>query len=288
MNEYVIFADSGCDIPKAVLKEWGVKSCDLLVTFVGESKVYPDSELAPTVLYDRMRKGDVAKTSAVNTEAFTALFEEEAQKGKDVFYLGFSSGLSATFHCAELAMKALSEKYEGQRFIAVDSLAASAGYGLLLYTLVEKKKAGATVEEIAAYAEEKKGSVCHWFTVDTLEYLKRGGRVSPTVAFVGNLLGIKPVLHVDDEGHLVNVSKTRGRRPALKALADKFGELAEDKENGPIFVCHADCLKDVEILESMLQADYGRSIDRVVEIGAVIGSHAGPGTIALFFFGKQR
>lgn len=286
MNEYVIFADSGCDIPKAVLEEWGVKYCDLLVTFVGESRTYPDSELAPITLYNRMRNGESAKTSAINVETFTTCFEEEAKKGKDILYLGFSSGLSSTFHSAELAMKALSEKYEGQRFVAVDSLAASAGFGLLLYMLVEMKKEGKSIDELAAFATEKRGNVCHWFTVDNLDYLKRGGRISPTLAFVGNLLGIKPVLHVDDAGHLVNVSKVKGRRAALKALADKFGEDAE--ENSPIFISHADCLKDAELLEGMLKASYGRVADRVVEIGAVIGSHAGPGTIALFFFGKQR
>ena len=288
MNEYVIFTDSGSDIPKALLAEWGVKSADLLVTFVGESKVYPDSELAPIDLYNRMRNGEMAKTSAINVEAFTALFEEEAAKGKDILYLGFSSGLSTTFHCSELAIKALAEKYPEQRFVAIDSLAASAGLGLLIYAMAEMKKAGASLDEVAAFAEEKKGNMCHWFSVDSLEYLKRGGRVSPTVAFVGNLLGIKPVLHVDDEGHLVNVTKARGRKLALKTLADKFGELAEDKENGLIFVSHADCMKDVEALNEMLKADYGRTIDRIVDIGAVIGSHAGPGTIALFFFGNQR
>lgn len=288
MREYVIFTDSGCDIPKALLQEWGVECCDLLVTFVGEDKAYADSELDPIAFYDRMRKGDMAKTSAVNVDAFLNAFEKEAEKGKSVLYLGFSSGLSATFHCAELAMKQLSEKYPDGKFLAVDSLAASAGQGLLLYSLVEMKKEGKSIDELAAFAVEKRGNMCHWFTVDTLEYLKRGGRVSPAVAFVGNLLGIKPVLHVDDEGHLVNVSKSRGRKAALKALADKFGELAEDKENGTIFVSHADCMKDVESLEAMLQADYNRKIDRVVNIGAVIGSHAGPGTIAIFFYGKQR
>ena len=288
MREYVIFTDSGCVIPRATLEEWGVRLLDLLVTFVGEETVYPDSALDPTAFYDRMRKGDMAKTSAINVEAFLEAFSEEAEKGKDILYLGFSSGLSATFHCAELAMKQLSEKYPEGKFLAVDSLAASAGQGLLLYSLVEMKKEGKSIEALATFAEERRCNVCHWFTVDNLDYLKRGGRVSPTVAFVGNLLGIKPVLHVDNQGHLINVGKSRGRKAALKALADKFGELAEDKENGTIFVSNADCMKDVEALEAMLLADYNRKIDRVVSIGAVIGSHAGPGTIAIFFYGKQR
>ncbi|MBP3437073.1 MAG: DegV family protein, partial [Clostridia bacterium] len=150
------------------------------------------------------------------------------------------------------------------------------------------KEAGATVEELSSFVQKRRLHLCHWFTVDDLEYLKRGGRVSPTVAFVGNLLGIKPVLHVDNEGHLINVSKVRGRKAAIKALADKLGELGEDLKSSPVFISHGDCEADAQLLADMVKERFGVSVDRIVDIGAVIGSHSGPGTLAIFFYGKER
>ncbi|MBE6768379.1 MAG: DegV family protein [Ruminococcaceae bacterium] len=287
MNPYVIYTDSACDISPAMLEEWGVKRCDLSFQFVGEETVYTNFELTPKEFYQRMRDGGVAKTSAVNSEAFRQLFEEELKNGNDVLYIGFSSGLSTTYNCARMAAAELEEAYEGRRVCAVDTLSASAGFGMLLYLAVREKEKGATLEEVARFVEEQRMHQCHWFTVDDLVYLKRGGRVSSAVALLGGVLGIKPVLHMDDEGHLINRFKVRGRKAALKALADKYGELAVDRE-GPVFISHGDCEEEAAQLAAMLKEEYGITVDLTVNVGPVIGAHSGPGTMALFFIGKER
>ena len=288
MNNYVILVDSACDISPDLLKEWGVYHKPLHFRFNDSDTEYADGSVDIKEFYDKMRAGGVAKTAAVNVEVFSNLFEEHLKDGMDVLYLGFSSGLSTTYNSARIAAEQLREKYPDSKILTVDTLAASAGFGLLLYLTVEKKNAGATVEEAAAFAEATKLNICHWFTVDDLVYLKRGGRVSATTAFVGNALGIKPVMHVDNDGHLINVTKVRGRKTAIAALADKFGELAVDRENGRIFISHGDCMKDVQELENLLKTRYNATVDIITNVGAVIGSHSGPGTLALFFVGNVR
>ena len=157
-----------------------------------------------------------------------------------------------------------------------------------MYLTVQKKNAGASIEEAHAFAEEIKPKLCHWFTVDDLIYLKRGGRISPASYFVGNLLGIKPVLHMDDDGHLISMAKVRGRRTSVMALADKYGQLAEDKAGGTVFISHADCMADAEELSKILKDRYGAEAQLITDVGPVIGAHSGPGTLALFFVGKER
>lgn len=288
MKDYIICTDSGCDIRRNILEEWGVPYVELTFRFDQEDKDYTDKDIAIKDFYDRMKEGSIAKTSAVNPDTFTGMFEQHVSQGKDVLYLGFSSGLSTTCNSAHIAAKELSEQYPDNKVLVVDTLCASAGQGLLLYLVLQKKELGYSVEEAAAYAEEIKAKICHWFTVDDLEYLKRGGRISPTVALVGNVLGVKPVLHVDNEGHLVNKLKVRGRKAALKVLAEKYGELAEDVQGGTVFICNADCMQDVETLKDMIKEKYGAKVELVTDIGPVIGAHAGPGTIAVFFVGKER
>ena len=288
MNNYVILTDSACDIKPELLMEWGVHHESLTFRFNDSETEYADGSVDIKEFYDKMRAGGVAKTAAVNAEIFSNLFETHLKNGLDVLYLGFSSGLSTTYNSARIAAEQLREKYPERKILTVDTLAASAGFGLLLYLTVEKKNTGATIEEAAAFAEETKLHICHWFTVDDLVYLKRGGRVSATTAFVGNALGIKPVMHVDNEGHLINVTKVRGRKTAIAALADKYGELAVDRENGRVFISHGDCLKDVQELENLLKTRYNATVDVITNVGAVIGSHSGPGTLALFFVGNVR
>lgn len=288
MNNYVILVDSACDISPDLLKGWGVYHKPLHFRFNDSDTEYADGSVDIKEFYDKMRAGGVAKTAAVNVEVFSNLFEEHLKSGMDVLYLGFSSGLSTTYNSARIAAEQLREKYPDSKILTVDTLAASAGFGLLLYLTVEKKNAGATVEEAAAFAEATKLNICHWFTVDDLVYLKRGGRVSATTAFMGNALGIKPVMHMDDAGHLINITKVRGRKTAIAALADKYGELAVDRENGRIFISHGDCLKDVQELENLLKTRYNATVDIITNVGAVIGSHSGPGTLALFFVGNVR
>ena len=288
MKDYVIFTDSGSDLPIDLMKDWGVQCLDLTYRFEGEEKEYKNGEMESKAFYDRMREGAVAKTAAVNMDTFKTAFEAVLKEGKDVLYVGFSSGLSATYHSSTLAAEELMEEYPDSKVITVDTLAASAGLGMLVWLAVEAKKNGGTVEEVAQAVENHKMNLAHWFTVDDLEYLKRGGRVSPAVAFVGGLLGIKPVLHVDNEGHLIKRSAVRGRKAALKALVDKYMELACCPGASPIYFCNADCAGDVEILKGLVKEACGSDVDLVVDIGPVIGAHSGPGTIAIFFLGKER
>ena len=289
MRDYVIFTDSACDIKPELLGEWGVPYRNLTFRFDGEDKEYSNDDMTVAEFYNRMRAGGVAKTAAINAEAFAEMFEEKALKqGKDVLYIAFSSGLSTTYNSGRIAALQLKEKYPEAKIIAVDTLAASAGEGLMLYLTVQEKKKGATIEEAEAFVRDLIGRMGIWFTVDDLVYLKRGGRVSPTAAFVGNLLGIKPVLYMDNEGHLIPVSKVRGRRTSIMAMADKYTEKAVDKANGTVFISHGDCLADAQLLADILKERHGVEVKIITDVGPVIGAHSGPGTIALFFVADAR
>lgn len=287
MSNFILCTDSGCDIRESVLKEWDIPCLQLTFKFDGEDTEHTENDMQIKDFYDSMREGKVAKTSAINPDTFSETFEGFLKDGKDVLYLSFSSGLSTTFNSARLAAEELSETYTDRKIIVVDSLCASAGQGLLLYLALQKKNEGATIEEVAKYIEDTKLNLCHWFTVDNLVYLKRGGRVSPTVAFVGSVLGIKPVLHVDNEGHLISKEKVRGRKTALNTLISKYEELALDK-NGIVFISSADCKEDTDYMEKEFTERYGARVELITDIGPVIGAHAGPGTMAVFFLGKER
>jgi DegV family protein with EDD domain len=287
MNDYIIFADSCCDISPELLAEWGVPYSNMTFTFEGDDKSYIDTDISNKEFYDRMRQGAIAKTAAINTDAFIRAFTPILQEGKDILYVAFSSGLSTTVNCAHMAADDLKEQFPDRKIVIVDTLAASAGGGLMTYMAVEKKKAGASLDENAAYLESLVPQHCIWFIVDDLEYLKRGGRVSPLVAFAGGLLGIKPVLQMDSEGHLIKVSTARGRKKAIEALAAKYAELSCEEKNTPIFISHGDCEEDAKILVDLLEKQGGKTT-LLTKIGPVIGSHSGPGAIALFFIGKHR
>lgn len=286
MSEYVIMSDTGCDIEFETLREWGVGFRGLSFHFEGDRE-YQEGEMPKSEFYARMRAGDVSKTSAVNSQSFKELFEETLREDKDILYLGFSSGISATSNSAQMAANELREEYPQRKIITIDTLAASAGQGLMIYYAVEKKKAGADIEENAQYIRDMIPHLAHWFTVEDLVYLKRGGRVSATAAFAAGVLGIKPVLHVDDEGRLINMMKVRGRDMSLKTIAKKYVETAKDPK-GIYFMSHGDCLEDAKKLESMIEAEGGGKCALFTTIGTIIGSHAGPGTIALFFLADGR
>ena len=288
MSEYMIFTDSSCDIPESTLEQWNVKELKLTFHFTDSEKEYTNSDIPAKKFYDLMREGKVAKTSAVNMETFKQAFEPVLKEGKDLLYIGFSSGLSNTVNAGQLAANELLESYPERKIIVVDTLCASAGQGLLVRLAVDKRDSGASLEELAAYLEENKLHLCHEFTVDDLVYLKRGGRVSPTVALIGTMLSIKPVMHVDNEGHLIKVGQVRGRKAALKALVNKYSEKALDPEHGLIFICQADCMDDAKRVEEMIQARHNNNVDMIVYTGQVIGAHSGPGTLALFYLGKER
>lgn len=286
MNEYRIFTDSACDLSAEVLRLWGVKFCSLSFMFDGESRSYENYELPAPVFYQFMRDGKTAQTSAINPNSFSHAFERELKKGRDILYLGFSSALSTTCNSARIAAEELMEQYPERKILVVDTLGASAGQGLLVYLTVQQKRAGASVEEAARFAEENKQRICQWFTTDTLTYLKRGGRVSSASAVFGNMLDIRPLMHVDEEGKLTNTAKVRGRKATVRALADKAIQSAE--EGCPIFISHADCEEDAIALAHMIRDARGLKTEIITDVGPVIGAHAGPGTLALFFVGNER
>lgn len=288
MSNYIIYTDSGCDIAPEVLNQWGVKCVSLTFKFDDSDKECTNADMSSKDFYAQMRVGKTARTSAANIDTFKEVFEAELKDGKDILYIGFSSGLSGTYNSGRVAAEELSANYAERTIITIDSLCASAGEGLLVYFAKEEQAKGASLDEVAKLVNELAPKMCHWFSVDDLQHLKRGGRISPATALVGNLLGIKPVLHVDDEGHLINVSKARGRKAALKALADKYTELAENPKDSVIFISHADCIDDVIILEDMVKEEHGIGFAHIADIGPVIGSHAGPGTIAIFYIAKER
>ena len=287
-GKYVIYADSGADISPVKLDEWGVKSCPLTFTFEGEEKSYAGEEMKSRDFYARMRDGKIAHTAALNYSTASEIFRSELESGNDVFYLAFSSGLSSTFATSCTVAEDLMSEFPDRRVVVVDSLAASSGHGLLLWLCAKKKADGADIDELKAYAEGIRLNICHWFTVDDLVYLRRGGRVSAATALAGTVLGIKPVLHVDDEGHLINMMKVRGRKASIKAIADKFGELRNPAYDDAVFISHGDCFEDARLLAQTVKERFGVKVALINDIGPVIGAHSGPGTLALFFVGEHR
>lgn len=288
MNDYVIFTDSACDIAPKLLEQWGIRYASLTYTFDGDDKTYINTDMTNEEFFGRMRQGGRPKTAAVNADAFASAFKPVLDEGKDILYVGFSSAISATVNSAHIAKEELVQQYPRRTIRIVDTLAASAGSGMMAYLASEKKKAGASLEENAAYLEALVPRLCIWFSVDDLEYLKRGGRVSPLVAMAGSVLGIKPVLMMDDTGSLVKATTVRGRKKAIEALADKYGELSCEEKNTPIFISHAEYEDAAKQLATLLKERYGAEVTLISQIGPVIGSHSGPGTLALFFIGKNR
>lgn len=290
MSEYVIVTDSSADLDAAEVKELELQVIPLKFTIGGATySDYPDNrDMDPHTFYERLRAGEVATTAALNLEDAKGVFEPILKEGKDVLMLAFSSGLSSSCQACLLAAGELAEEYPNRKIYVVDTLCASRGQGLLVYHTVMKKRAGATIEEARDFAENNKLHLCHWFTVDDLMFLKRGGRVSATAAALGTMLSIKPVLHVDNEGHLINISKSRGRKSSIKAMVDKTAELAIDPGGQTMFICHGDCLEEAEQLAQMVRERFGTKDIRIGYTGTVIGAHSGPGTLALFFLGSER
>lgn len=284
---YMIFTDSACDLTPEVLASLNVKYAPLTFRFNHIDKDFNDGGMPSKEFYQMMRDGGVAKTSAVSAKVLHDLFEPDVAAGNDVLYLGFSSGLSTTYNSGRLACEDLMHEYPERTCIAIDSLAASAGQGLFVYLVAKKRDEGVSLQELAAYAEEIRPHMAHWFTVDDLVYLKRGGRVSAATAVIGGMLNIKPVLHVDDEGHLISMSKVRGRKASIKALAEKYASTCSDKTM-PVFISNGDCIADAEELGHLIEAAGGPFPEIITTIGPVIGAHSGPGTLALFFYADKK
>ena len=288
MSNYQIITDSCCDFTKAQYRDLDVKYVPLILNYMGQSiPGYTEADELHA-FYDGIREGEMPTTAAANPTNWTDAMEPVLQEGRDVLVLTFSSGLSTTYQSAVIAAEELKEIYPDRKIQVVDTLCASMGQGLLVWYACRKRDEGMGLEELYAWVEENKLHLCHWFTVDDLMHLKRGGRISAATALVGTMLQIKPILHVDDEGHLINVAKARGRKASLDALAKKVSELGAGYDNSTMFISHGDCREDAEYLAAQLKEKYGAKEVRINYVGAVIGSHAGPGTVALFFLGDHR
>ena len=289
-KEYVIMTDSSCDLPQELADQLGLEVLPLEVMADGKNyRNWLDGrEIGFKEFYKLAREGTELKTSAVNTAAFEEKMEELLKEDRDILYIGFSTGLSTTYNSGEAAARELREKYPDRKIYTVDTLAASLGQGMIIYYAAKKKEAGATIEEVRDFVENEKLHMCHWFTVDDLNYLKRGGRISAATAAVGTMLSIKPVMHMDNEGHLVAVGKARGRKAALCQLLDTMGELGEGLEGQTTFICHSDCMDDAQYVASQMKERFGVAQVNINWIGPVIGAHTGPGTIGIFFWGSER
>ena len=290
MASYVIVTDSSADLSAQMAEKAGVQVLPLRFTVGGKTYYnWPDNrEMDPKVFYRMLREGEVATTAAVNISQYLDMLEPILQSGTDVLVLSFSSGLSTTYDSSRLAAEELREKYPQRKIFAVDTLCASLGQGLLVWHAAQLKDQGKSIEEVRDWVEENKLHLCHQFTVDDLHFLKRGGRISATTAVVGTMLKIKPVLHVDNEGKLVNIGKARGRKASLKALVDRMEETAIDPAGQTVFISHGDCMEDAEYVAGMVKERMGVQDVRINYVGPVIGAHSGPGTLALFHLGSRR
>lgn len=289
MTDYVIVTDNTADLPYSYYKEHGMEYTYLTYTMDGQS-YGKNQELEFSDFYARMRNGSMPTTSQVNAEEAKEVFCPILEQGKDILYLAFSSGLSGTYNSVRLAAEELQEEYPERKIVVIDTLSASLGEGLLVDKAVELKEQGLSLEENAAWLEEHKLNLCHVFTVDDLFHLHRGGRVSKVAAVVGTMINLKPVLHVDNEGHLIPLKNVHGRKKSLSGLVSLMEEqIGEWKDkNTKIFISHGDCREDAEYVAKLVKEKFGYETFLINYVGATIGAHSGPGTIALFFWGDHR
>lgn len=288
MQNYIILTDSGTDFTEELVKECDVVKIELSIIIEGEDPK-PNNTVDNKELYSLLRAKKKATTSAINVEDFKNVMRKYLDEGKDILYLGFSSGLSSTYHAGKLACEELSEEYPERSLCAVDTLCASLGQGLLVYHAAKMRLDGKSMDEVKEFAESNKLKLCHWFTVDDLFFLKRGGRVSAATAVLGTVLGIKPIMHVDNNGKLVKVGTVKGRRASIDALCEKVKTGAIDAKNKLVaFISHGDCEEDAKYLAEKVKREAGFKEVIIGYVGSVIGSHSGPGTLALFYLGAER
>lgn len=289
MSEYVITTDNNSDLPEKYFKDHGVGCMYLSYSMNGKNYTH-ENFLPEHEFYEAMRNGSMPTTAQVNPENAKALLEPYLKEGKDILHIAFSSGLSGTYNSSRIAAEELMEEYPDRKIIVVDSLAASLGQGLLVWLAQQKKELGQTLEDVADWVEKNKLKMVHLFTVDDLNHLYRGGRVSRTTAIVGSMLNIKPVLHVDNEGKLTAIGKVRGRKKALQELVklmdEKIGSFGADCDT--IFISHGDCEQDAQYVAAKVKEKYNIKNIIINQVGATIGAHSGPGTMALFFVGDVR
>ncbi|MEG6572653.1 DegV family protein [[Clostridium] cellulosi] len=285
-----IITDSTANLPEEIIDEFDIKVISVPYFIGGKEYQGYEKGKKPHLkeFYDAMRKGEVATTAQMSRESCRNAFESSLKEGRDFIYIGFSSALSGMMNTASLVADELRKEYPERKFYVIDSLSASMGQGLLVYYAAVARQEGKDIDEVKASVEEKIPKLCHWFTVDDLKYLKRGGRISSTTALVGTLMGIKPILHVDDKGRIVSVGKVRGRRNSIEEVFKRMKERCLDTEDQMIFIAHSDCENDAKYLASLVKNEYKVKGLKIGYIDAVIGAHSGPGTLAVFFLGTER
>lgn len=287
MSSYVILTDTACDLPESYTKGNNIDVIPLYYTI--DNVIYGgEKNLEPSKFYSKMREGMMPTTQAVNPEMARTAMESHLKNEEDILYLAFSSGLSSSCQSAMIAAEELKAEYPNRKIEVIDTLCASLGQGLMVYYSVEKKKQGLSLEENAEYIRSLIPHLVHQFTVDDLFHLHRGGRVSKTVAIIGTMVNVKPVMHVDNEGKLVPTGTCRGRKKSLNKLVDNMEKLAEGYENPMVMISHGDCLEDAEYVKKQVETRLGCKNFLINFVSPTIGAHSGPGTLALFFVGKER
>lgn len=286
-RNYLIITDNTCDLPEKICSEFNLKTLNLSYSINGTE--YGQDNLLPLKdFYAKMRAGEKTKTSQVTPENAEIFLEKYVSQGIDILYIGFSSGLSGTYNSVRIALQNLHEKYPDVILKWVDSLCASTGEGLFVYLALKMQQQGKSIDEVYDWCEKNKLHLCHMFTVDDLMFLHRGGRVSKTAAVAGSILGIKPILHVDDEGHLVPIGKIRGRKNSLDALVNEMEKRIAGYNNVVFGISHGDCLEDALYVKKQVEKRFGIKECIINYVGPVIGAHSGPGTVALYFLGDKR
>ena len=290
MSTFAIVTDTSCDMPAAVAEKMGITAVPLKVVLAGKSFDCSLSKLniGAESFYDVLRRGTVVKTASPSIDDYMRYFRKQLERGKDVLYIGFSTALSGAFNVSLIAAAELEEEYPERKIICVDSLCGSMGLSMLIYHCAARCDEDATIEEVRDYAESIKHNICHWFTPSDLNFLKRGGRISAAAAAVGSVMNIKPVLKTDTDGKLKVVYKARGRRLAIAKLVEQMNEHYYPDGNDTVFITHADCQEDAELLARSITKNYGISNVMISEIGPALGAHCGPDTLALFYLGDGR
>ncbi len=284
-----IVTDSGTDFPAEYMqKQKDLTVLPMMYQIGGEFTVPDGTDEGTRAFYAKLRSGVVATTAQVNVEDWKQVFQAHLSAGREVLCIAFSSALSGTYQAAETAKDEVIAAYPHGKLIVIDSKCASLGQGLLVHYALKMRDSGASLEETAQWVRDNLLKVCHWFTVDDLQFLRRGGRVSAASAYLGGIMKIKPVLHVDNEGRLIPMNKVQGRRRSLRELFDKAKETAFEPEKQTIFISHGDCLEEAQWLASVFKEELHVKDVLIGFIGPVIGSHSGPGTMALFFMGGPR
>lgn len=287
MNEFVIVSDSTVDLPKEYLQSKQVPIISL--SYIMDGVTYEEMDgLSHKEFFEKLRAGSLPTTSQINPEQAREALEPFAKEGKDILYIGFSSGLSGSYNSVRMAAEDLKEEYPDINIITIDSLCACMGEGLLLYKALELKEHGMSMEEIAKWVEVNKLHICHNVTVDDLNHLHRGGRISKTTAVVGSMIKIKPIIHMSDEGKLVVIGKERGRKKSLVSIVDRMEKQMQGYDNDIVMITHGDCIEDAEFVKKQVEERFGIHNVMINGIGSVIGSHTGAGVVAVFFMGDKR